>query len=69
MDMQDREGVSFFCKDAGQGSIFHTYSAYARGIDLLNTAYNFLDLIPKGRDEEALEFTQAWVRHHDRYED
>jgi predicted dithiol-disulfide oxidoreductase (DUF899 family) len=68
MDMQDREGVSFFYKDA-QGAIFHTYSAYARGIDLLNTAYNFLDLCPKGRDEETLEFTQAWVRHHDRYED
>ena len=68
MDMQDREGVSFFYKDV-EGAIFHSYSAYARGIDLLNTAYNFLDLSPKGRDEEALEFTQAWVRHHDRYED
>jgi len=68
MDMPEREGVSVFYKDA-KGAIFHTYSAYARGIDLLNTAYNFLDLVPKGRDEERLEFTQAWVRHHDRYED
>ena len=67
MDMPDREGVSVFYRD-GEGAIFHTYSAYARGIDLLNTAYNYLDLVPKGRDEDALDFTQAWVRHHDRYE-
>src|SRR5215471_1190992 len=46
-DHQDREGVSVFYKD-DSGSIFHTYSAYARGIDLLNTAYNYLDLLPKG---------------------
>jgi predicted dithiol-disulfide oxidoreductase (DUF899 family) len=67
-DMQDREGVSVFFKDS-DGSLFHTYSSFARGIDLVNTAYNYLDLVPKGRDEESLEFTQAWVRHHDRYED
>jgi predicted dithiol-disulfide oxidoreductase (DUF899 family) len=67
MDMADREGVSVFFKDE-KGTVFHTYSAYARGIDLLNTAYNYLDLVPKGRDEDGLEFTQAWVRHHDRYE-
>jgi predicted dithiol-disulfide oxidoreductase (DUF899 family) len=64
----DREGISAFYKDA-RGDVFHTYSAYARGIDLLNTAYNILDLAPKGRDEDALEYTQAWVRHHDRYPD
>jgi predicted dithiol-disulfide oxidoreductase (DUF899 family) len=64
----DREGASIFYKDAS-GSVFHTYSCYARGIDLLNSAYNFLDLVPKGRDEEELESVQAWVRHHDRYED
>jgi predicted dithiol-disulfide oxidoreductase (DUF899 family) len=68
MDMADREGVSVFCKD-GTGDVFHTYSAYARGIDMLNGTYHFLDLVPKGRDEDSLEFTQAWVRHHDRYED
>jgi predicted dithiol-disulfide oxidoreductase (DUF899 family) len=67
MQMQEREGASAFYKDE-QGKVFHSYSCYARGIDLLNTAYNFLDLCPKGRDEEGLEFTQAWVRHHDRYE-
>jgi predicted dithiol-disulfide oxidoreductase (DUF899 family) len=68
MDMADREGVSVFYKDE-VGAIFHTYSTYARGIDMLNTAYHYLDLVPKGRDEDRLEFTQAWVRYHDRYED
>ena len=48
--------------------IFHPYSSYARDIDMLNTAYHYLDLVSKGRDE-CLEFTQAWVRHHDQYED
>ena len=64
----DREGVSVFYRNDA-GDVFHTYSAYARGIDLLNTAYNYLDLTPKGRDEDKLEWIQAWVRHHDRYED
>ena len=68
MDGADREGLSVFYKDPG-GAVFHTYSCYARGIDLLNTAYNFLDLVPKGRDEDGLAFTQSWVRHHDRYQD
>ncbi len=49
--------------------VFHTYSTYARGLDLLNGAYNYLDLVPKGRDEDALAFTQSWVRYHDEYED
>ncbi len=65
--MEDREGISVFYKDK-DGSVFHTYSTYARGLDLMNTAYNYLDLVPKGRDEDNLEFTQAWVRHHDRYD-
>jgi len=67
LDMSDREGVSVFYKDE-KGSVFHTYSSYARGIDMLNGAYHFLDLAPKGRDEDHLDFTQAWVRYHDRYE-
>ncbi len=66
MKARDREGVSVFRKDAG-GAIFHTYSAYARGIDLVNTAYNDLDLVPKRRDEP--DGPQAWLRHHDRYEE
>ena len=62
----EREGFSAFTKDAA-GAVYHTYSTFARGIDLLNGTYNVLDLMPKGRDEEGLEFVQAWVRHHDRY--
>jgi predicted dithiol-disulfide oxidoreductase (DUF899 family) len=64
----DREGLSVFYRNS-EGAVFHTYSAYARGIDLVNTAYNYLDLTPKGRDEDNLPWVQAWVRHHDRYED
>ena len=56
-----------FYKDEA-GRIFHTYSSYARGCEMLATTYNYLDLAPKGRDEDALEFTMAWVRHHDRYD-
>jgi predicted dithiol-disulfide oxidoreductase (DUF899 family) len=65
MDMPEREGVSAFYKDKS-GNVFHTYSSYARGIDLLNTTYNFLDLTAKGRDENP-EARQDWVRYHDRY--
>jgi predicted dithiol-disulfide oxidoreductase (DUF899 family) len=65
--VSDREGVSVFFRDRS-GAVLHTYSSYARGIDMLNTAYHYLDLVPKGRDEDGLEFTQAWVRYHDRYE-
>jgi predicted dithiol-disulfide oxidoreductase (DUF899 family) len=59
-------GLSVFAKDES-GQIFHTYSTYARGLDMLVGTYNFLDLVPKGRDEEGLAFTMSWVRHHDRY--
>ena len=62
----EREGVSVFYKDPAS-QVFHTYSAYARGIDMLNVAYHYLDLIPKGRDEEDHEFRQFWVRRHDEY--
>jgi predicted dithiol-disulfide oxidoreductase (DUF899 family) len=61
-------GISVFCKD-GSSDIFHTYSAYARGLDILVGAYNYLDLVPKGRDEVELPWTMAWVRHHDKYGD
>ncbi|MGA8911794.1 MAG: thioredoxin family protein [Nitrososphaeraceae archaeon] len=63
----EREGVSVFYKDS-EGRIFQTYSAYARGIDMLNVAYHYLDLVPKGRDEASKEFPQFWVRRHDEYE-
>jgi len=61
----DREGLSVFHKDEN-GAVFHTYSAYARGIDMVNTAYHYLDLVPKGRDEEGGR-TQFWVRRRDEY--
>jgi len=60
----DREGMSVFYRDE-HGTVFHTYSSYARGIDMLNTAYNYIDLVPKGRDESG--FSQSWVRRRDRY--
>jgi predicted dithiol-disulfide oxidoreductase (DUF899 family) len=61
-------GISVFCKDKN-GSIFHTYSCYARGTESVLNTYNYLDLVPKGRDEDSLPFTMSWVRHHDRYAD
>ena len=62
--VSEREGLSVFYKDA-EGKLFHTYSAYARGIDLQNTAYNYIDLVPKGRDEGGR--SQYWVRRRDEY--
>lgn len=65
---EERPGVSVFYKN-GNGEIFHTYSAYARGLDILLPTYNFLDMTPKGRNEDGLPHPMAWVRHHDRYGD
>ena len=62
-------GTSVFAKDEA-GQVFHTYSAYGRGDELLIGAYNFLDLVPKGRNENGPNFDLTdWVRHHDRYDD
>jgi len=65
---EEAPGISVFYKDT-TGEIFHTYSSYARGLDMLLGTYNYLDLVPKGRDEDGLALTMAWVRHHDRYGD
>ncbi len=65
---EEAPGLSVFYKNEA-GEIFHTYSTYARGLDTLVGTYQFLDLVPKGRDEDSLAFTMAWVRHHDRYDD
>ncbi len=67
-EIEEAPGISVFHKN-GDGDIFHTYSCYARGLDMLNGAYHYLDLLPKGRDEAGLPYTQAWVRHHDKYDD
>jgi predicted dithiol-disulfide oxidoreductase (DUF899 family) len=58
-------GVSVFCKDTA-GKIFHTYSTYARGLDMVNVAYHYLDLVPKGRDEG--DRGAYWLRRHDEYD-
>ena len=65
MGIDEREGVSAFYREKG-GDILHTYSTYARGIDLLNTTYNLLDLTAMGRDEHP-DRPQDWVRYHDKY--
>jgi predicted dithiol-disulfide oxidoreductase (DUF899 family) len=59
--------ISVFYRDA-DGAIYHTYSCYARGIEMLNAGYHYLDLVPKGRDEDGLSYPMAWVRHRDRYD-
>jgi predicted dithiol-disulfide oxidoreductase (DUF899 family) len=64
---EELPGLSAFIKNES-GVVLHTYSAYARGLDTLIGAYNFLDMAPKGRDERALPWTMAWVRRHDEYE-
>ena len=59
-------GISVFYKDDA-GEVFHTYSTYGRGVEVMMGTYNLLDLTPKGRDERDA-YTMEWVRHHDRYE-
>jgi predicted dithiol-disulfide oxidoreductase (DUF899 family) len=63
---EELPGLSVFYKNE-RGEVFHTYSCYARAIDMVNGAYQFLDLVPKGRDEDDLEFSMEWVRRHDQY--
>ena len=64
--IEEAPGISVFYKDP-EGGIFHTYSCYARGLDMLNGAYQFMDLVPKGRDEDALPYSMAWLRRRDQY--
>jgi predicted dithiol-disulfide oxidoreductase (DUF899 family) len=63
---EEAPGFSVFWKNAA-GEVFHTYSTYGRGGEIVLGTYYLLDLVPKGRDEEGLPFPMAWVRHHDRY--
>ncbi len=60
-------GASVFYRDT-DGAVDHTYSCYARGLDAMNAAYQWLDLTPKGRDEATLAYPMAWLRHRDRYD-
>jgi predicted dithiol-disulfide oxidoreductase (DUF899 family) len=59
-------GISVFLKDE-DGSVYHTYSAYARGLDTLMGTYQLLDLVPNGRDEDGLPYPMAWVKFRDQY--
>jgi predicted dithiol-disulfide oxidoreductase (DUF899 family) len=61
-------GISVFYRDAAAQQVFHTYSTYARGLDMLNVAYHYLDIVPKGRDEEGMR-GGGWVRRRDEYAD
>lgn len=65
-DAGELPGLSVFSRGS-ESTIFHAYSCYARGLDMLNGTYQFLDLVPKGRDEGGLPWPMAWVQHHDRY--
>jgi predicted dithiol-disulfide oxidoreductase (DUF899 family) len=64
---EEGPGMSVFYKKGDE--VFHSYSTFARGLDNLVPTYNLLDLTPKGRDEDSLPWTMAWVRHHDRYDE
>jgi predicted dithiol-disulfide oxidoreductase (DUF899 family) len=66
IDVSDEQGISVFYRNQ-KGEVFHTYSCHGRGIDMVNGAYQFLDLVPKGRDEDGLDFSMEWVRRHDQY--
>ncbi len=64
--MSEMVGVSVFYR-SGPGEVYHTYSCYARGVEMVNGAYHFLDLVPKGRDEDGLLYPMELVRRHDQY--
>jgi predicted dithiol-disulfide oxidoreductase (DUF899 family) len=61
-------GISTFYKN-DKGEVFHTYSAFARGLETFMGVYNLLDIVPKGRDESSFSYGMEWLRHHDRYGD
>jgi predicted dithiol-disulfide oxidoreductase (DUF899 family) len=63
--MGEHPGVSVFAKD--KRGVFHTYSTYSRGLDILNAGYHYLDLVPKGRDEAKLEWSMQWLKRRDTY--
>ncbi|MBI3884127.1 MAG: DUF899 domain-containing protein [Opitutae bacterium] len=69
MDFPQTEApaISVFLRDAA-GDVYHTYSTYGRGVEVVMGTYHLLDLVPKGRDEANDEYGMQWLRHHDRYE-
>jgi predicted dithiol-disulfide oxidoreductase (DUF899 family) len=66
LSMPEAPGMSVFLREGDD--VFHTYSTYGRGLDLLINTYNYLDLTPLGRQEQDLPYGMAWVRHHDKYD-
>ena len=66
--VNEAPGISVFYKN-DEGEVFHTYSTYRRGLDMFNGAYHYMDIAPKGRDENDLSYSLAWVRRRDQYED
>lgn len=64
---EEAPGVSVFARGA-DGAVYHTYSTYGRGVEFIMGTYHILDLVPKGRDEDSVEYGMDWLRHHDRYE-
>lgn len=66
ISISEREGISVFARGE-DGKVYHTYSTYARGLDMLNVAYHYLDIVPKGRDEAGVGL--MWLRRHDEYPD
>ena len=65
--VEEAPGISVFYRDQA-GSVFHTYSCFARGLDMMNAAYHYLDLTPLGRHEQGLSYPMAWLRLRDQYE-
>ena len=66
--VDEAPGISSFTRDQ-RGDVFHTYSSFGRGLENFLGIYNFLDIVPKGRDEDGLPYGMAWVRHRDQYDD
>jgi predicted dithiol-disulfide oxidoreductase (DUF899 family) len=66
LPVTEQPGISVFYRDA-DGTVYHTYSCYSRGLDMMNGAYHYLDLVPKGRDEIGPARRMSWVRLHDSY--
>ena len=65
--LEDAPGISVFYK-GDCGTVYHTYSTFGRGVEMMMHTYRFLDITPMGRNEDELPYTMAWVKHHDRYE-
>ena len=65
---EEGPGISVFYKSE-RGEVFHTYSCFSRGLDMLNGAYHYMDLAPKGRDEDDLPYSMSWLSRRDQYDD